>query len=97
MLIRRLVLVVLFLVAQAGALAHGIGHAAEHEHEHEHEGLGHKAACELCMAYAPLGAGMASVPVIWTPPAVDAHFHAAPQVATSFFFRAQYLSRAPPI
>lgn len=92
-LIRRLVLVLLFLLAQVGGLAHGIGHAAEHGHE----GLGHKAACELCMAYAPLGAGMASSPVAWTPPAVGVHFHAVLPTPASLAFRPLYLSRAPPL
>lgn len=91
-LIRRLVLVLLFLLAQAGGLAHGIGHGGGHEDE----GLGHKAACELCMAYAPLGAGVASPPVVWTPPPSDVRFHVVPPTATSFSFRPQYLCRAPP-
>jgi len=92
MLIRRFLLVLLFLLAQAGALAHGIGHAVEHEHE----GLDHKAACGLCLAYAPLGAGVASAPVAWVPPEAVFHFRAVLPTATSFPFRPLYLSRAPP-
>lgn len=91
-MIRRLLLITLFLLAQAGALAHGIGHASGHEDK----GLEHKTACELCVAYASLGAGLASVSATWTPPGASFHFHAVPPAATSFAFQPHYLSRAPP-
>jgi hypothetical protein len=92
-MIRRLLLIILFLLAQTGALAHGISHAAEHEHE----GLDHEAACELCLAYAPLGAGMASTPLAWAPPAADFHLHAALPSSVFPSFQPLYLSRAPPL
>lgn len=90
---RRLVLLFLFLLAQSGALAHGISHGFEQEDE----GLEHKLACELCMAYAPLGAGVASTPEAWVPPAAVFHFQADAPVATFLSFRPLYLSRAPPL
>ncbi len=92
-MLRRLLLVFLFLLAQAGALAHGLSHVDGHGHE----GLDHQPACELCVAYAPLGAGMASTPPAWAPPAVDFHFQAAAPAAALPIFRSLYLSRAPPV
>jgi hypothetical protein len=92
-MIRRLLLLFLFLFAQAGALAHGIGHATGHEDQ----GLDHRAACELCVAYAPLGAGVASAAFAWAPPAADFSFPAVPATPAAFAFRPLYLSRAPPL
>ncbi len=92
-MIRRLLLIMLFLLAQAGALGHAIGHASEPEDQ----GLDHQTACELCMAYAPLGAGVASTPIAHSPPPALFHFNSVPLPGTFAVFRRAYLSRAPPL
>jgi hypothetical protein len=82
-------LALFFLLAQAGALAHGIGHGIDVD-------LGDGPACEQCMAYAPMGAGAASSPPAWSAPAQLLSFHAAVPAASFSRFQACYQSRAPP-
>lgn len=91
MLIRRLLLVLLFLLAQAGALAHGIGHGVGQPDQ----GLGHE-ACALCLAYVPLGVGVASTPPVWAPPAAVCPSQAPLPAAVFTACPRPYLSRAPP-
>lgn len=95
LLSRRVLLVLLFLLVQAGALAHGIGHLSGH-HPHDGDGTHHEPVCELCLAFAAMGAGMASVPTVWLPP--EPVFVAGVGVPVSFPTRFQpaYRSRGPP-
>ncbi len=86
-----LLLVLLFLFAQMGALAHGFSHVPD-------QAGGDEPVCELCLAYAPLGAAAAvgklppgSAPLVFLPAT-------AVVVAVSpRGFRAIYRSRAPPL
>lgn len=95
MLIRRLLLILLFLLAQAGALAHGIGHGLA-SGQSQDEGLDPDVACALCLAFAPLGAGLASthsasVPLPAHLPLPSAGFPALPDR-----YPPAYCSRDPP-
>jgi hypothetical protein len=92
MLIRRLLLVLLFLLAQAGGLAHGIGHGTAPTDE----GLDHKAACALCLAFAPLGAGLAGMPSVWVPPAAMFLLARAVPAASPSVFQTTCRNRGPP-
>jgi len=86
---RALLLALLLLLAQAGALIHGVGHILD-------QGHGDEPACEHCLAYAAIGAGMASAPLAWSAPT---HFipHDAPvPVAPPTQALLSYQSRAPP-
>ncbi|MEW6677962.1 MAG: hypothetical protein AB1421_08575 [Pseudomonadota bacterium] len=65
MLIRRLLLVLFFLLAQAGALAHGIGHGGGPA-GHDDAGLDPEVVCELCLAFAPMGSGLAGQQIAWS-------------------------------
>ncbi|MDP2432087.1 MAG: hypothetical protein Q8O33_08650 [Pseudomonadota bacterium] len=83
-------LLVLFLLfAQAGALAHGVKHVPDQFH-------GDEPACDLCLAYAPMGAGVASTPLPWVAPTATISFDAAVPAASPTGFRPGYQSRAPP-
>jgi hypothetical protein len=85
---KHLLLVVLFLFAQAGALAHGVSHLGLHDHD--------TPVCEQCLAFAPMGAGASSNPPLWQ--AADAAFIIAAQsvIVSTTGFRPIYQSRAPP-
>lgn len=86
---RILLLLALFLLAQAGALAHGVKHVPEQFH-------GDEPACDLCLAYAPMGAGLASTASAWSPPAQNLIFDAVIPTPPDTGFRPSYRSRAPP-
>jgi len=94
--IRHLLLVLFFLVVQAGALAHGVSHLTKHQ-THDQNGPGHEPVCELCLAFSPLGAGMASTPLVWIPPESNLLFQLAPSVAPPPVFQATYRNRGPPV
>jgi len=96
MLIRRFVLAFLFLLVQAGAMAHGISHLSDH-HSRDQNGAGHNPVCEFCLAFSPMGAGMASTPPVWTPPDAILLFHVASPVAPPPVFQATYRNRGPPV
>ena len=86
----RFLLLALFLVfAQAGALAHGIGHIKD-------QAAGGEPVCEQCLAYAAVGAGAASTPLAWSEPTQAIHFAAAVPAAAPARFQPVYRSRAPP-
>jgi hypothetical protein len=90
---RHLLLVALFLLAQAGALAHGVSHFSHHD-----DGVpGGEPVCEQCLAYAPLGAGAASSIPVWQAPATRVEFDSAPLADFLTGFRPTYQSRAPPL
>ena len=88
-LFRYLLLLALFLLAQAGALAHELGHAIDQSHPDE-------PVCELCLAYAPMGAGVASSTPVWQVPASLPEFETLPLTDYRAGFRPTYQSRAPP-
>jgi hypothetical protein len=88
---RHLLLVVLFLLAQAGALAHGLGHALDQS------APGGDPVCEQCLAYAPLGAAALSSSPVWQAPATIRAYYAPLPAAFHFGFRPTYQSRAPPL
>jgi len=88
-MLRRLLLVLFLLLAQAGALAHGYTHAPD-------QAPGDEPVCEQCLAYAPMGAGAASTPSAWIAPAATVSFDAAVPAASPTGFRPGYQSRAPP-
>lgn len=86
---RHLLLMLLFLLAQAGALAHELGHAFDPAQPHE-------PLCELCLAYAPMGAGAASTLPVWSAPASIPVFDTPLPATSPTGFRPIYQSRAPP-
>lgn len=88
--IKHALLVVLFLLAQFGALAHGIEHALEPAHDDE-------TVCELCLAYTPLGAGIVGSLPAWQAPLLAPVFDSVIPAAPAAAFRATYRSRAPPL
>jgi len=88
--IKHALLVVLFLLAQFGALAHGVKHALEPAHDAE-------TVCELCLAYTPLGAGIVGSLPAWQAPMFAPVFNASIPLASPAAFRATYQSRAPPL
>lgn len=92
---RRIVLVLLFLLAQAAALAHGIGHFPGHL-PNDQDGTGHEPVCELCLAFTPMGAGMASVPPVWLPPESASLWDEAVSAASPTVFHTAYRNRGPP-
>jgi hypothetical protein len=82
-----LLLAALVLLAQAAALAHGVTHGLEPAHE---------PACEQCLGFAPLGAGLVASPMDWTPPDLaPPEALPAPASRLASFVRT-YRSRAPP-
>jgi hypothetical protein len=82
-------LALLFLLAQAGALAHGVRHLPEQFN-------GDEPACDLCLAYAPIGAGITSTPPTWSPPTHNLIFDVVTLTTSDTGFRPSYRSRAPP-
>jgi len=86
---RHLLLIVLFLLAQAGALVHGAAHLPE-------QIPGDEPVCELCLAYAPMGAGVASTPLVWSTTTHVNSFDVAVPAASPIGFQPIYQSRAPP-
>lgn len=89
---RHLLLVVLFLFAQAGALAHGISHLGLHDHD----APGGDPVCEQCLAFAPMAAGASSSPPLWQAPIAAFFIAAQPVIVSTSGFRPTYQSRAPP-
>ncbi len=89
--LRHVLLIMLFLLAQAGALAHGLGHALDQA------APGGEPVCEQCLAYAPLGAAAVSSPPVWPAPAPIRAYYAPLPAAFHFGFRPTYQSRAPPL
>lgn len=87
--LRHGLLALLLLLAQAGALAHGIGH-------HPDQAGGNEPVCEQCLAFAPMGAGAASTAPAWLSPPPDLPRNAATDSAFSPVARLGYQSRAPP-
>lgn len=85
---RHLLLVVLFLFAQAGALAHGVSHLGLHDHD--------APVCEQCLAFAPMGAGASSSPPLWQAPIATFCIATQPLIVSTSGFRPIYQSRAPP-
>ncbi len=82
-------LALLLLLTQAGALAHGVKHLPDQFN-------GDEPACDLCLAFAPIGAGIASTPPAWSPPPPATTFDVFVPTPSSMVFRAVYRSRAPP-
>ncbi|HEX5127328.1 MAG TPA: hypothetical protein VFW00_11355 [Rhodocyclaceae bacterium] len=86
----------LFLLTQQGAILHELSHIPEEIRQSQQKVPAHTDVCELCLAYAAIGAGLLpSIPLI-----------AASDVAIVYVAEAQssvisqpllaYLSRAPP-
>jgi len=86
---RHLLLIVLFIFAQLGALAHGVTHLPD-------QANGDDAPCVQCLAYAPMGAAAASSPPVWLAADVDTVFDAPLPATFLAAFQAIYRSRAPP-
>lgn len=93
--IQHLLFALLFLLTQAGALAHGIGHFSD-RHAHDDNGSEHEPVCELCLAFAPVGAGMAGTPLALAPPESVPHFDVAVPAASPTVFQTSYRNRGPP-
>ena len=87
--LRLWLLALLLLVAQAGALGHGVSHLPDPFHDDE-------PACDLCLAYAPVGAGFVSTPPVWSPPAQYLSCETVTPTSPATGFRPSYRSRAPP-
>jgi hypothetical protein len=56
-----LLLALFLLIAQSGVLAHDLHHLQDVDDPHE-------PVCEMCLAYAAVGTGAVSTPVVWVPP-----------------------------
>ncbi len=89
-LFRYLLLLALFLFTQAGALAHELGHALDQAQPDE-------AVCQQCLAYAPMGAGVASSSPVWQVQVLRVDFETPPSTDYRAGFRPTYRSRAPPL
>jgi|OpeIllAssembly_1097287.scaffolds.fasta_scaffold604504_2 hypothetical protein len=87
--IRHWLLALFFLLAQAGALAHGVTHFPDQSN-------GHEPVCEQCLAFSSVGAGAASAPLLWSAPAQFTCFAATVPAASPACFQPCYQSRAPP-
>ena len=87
--LKHFLLAILFLLAQAGALAHGFTHVPD-------QTSGNEPVCEQCLAYAPMGAGQASTPQTWSTPTQSIPCDEAVPAASPTGFRPSYQSRAPP-
>jgi len=87
--LKHFLLVLLFLLAQAGALAHGVTHFPDQTN-------GHEPVCEQCLAFSSVGAGAASTPPPWSAPAQLTSFAATVPAASPAWFQPAYRSRAPP-
>jgi len=88
-LLRHWLLALFLLLAQSGAMTHGLSHALDAD-------SGNQPACEQCLAYAPMGAAAPSTPSAWSAPAQAIPFDAAVPMASLPRFLARYRSRAPP-
>lgn len=92
-----LVLLVAFLFAQGGALAHAASHLAPVSHAGD-EGAPADSACDLCVGYAQFGGG--ALPSV-LPVLPDCYArHEIPAVFTTVFITRHIFhtrSRAPPI
>lgn len=95
MLIRRFILILLLLLTQAGALAHGIDHLS-HSPADDQDGAHHEPFCELCLAFVPMGAGMASVPPVWLPQTSIPLFNVVVPTAWPTAIQTAYRNRGPP-
>jgi hypothetical protein len=82
-------LILFLLLAQSGALAHGLSHVRDVDADHQH-------VCEQCLAYAPMGAGAVGTLPVWSAPTQGIFFDAAIPPASDARFLACYQSRAPP-
>lgn len=93
-LIPRILLITALLFAQLGGLTHGISHAlAEQGSE---QSLPHDKHCDLCAAYAQIGAAIGSSDIVFV--GSDIHFIPSAQYFTthaSDTFVA-FAARAPP-
>ncbi len=87
--LRHWLLAVFFLLAQAGALAHGVSHILDQTN-------GGEPVCEQCLAFAPMGAGAAGTPLAWTAPTPTPPLDAVVAAASPIAFLPGYHSRAPP-
>lgn len=92
-------LALLLLLAQQGAALHAFSHLTEivSTHSGQDKKSPHSSpACDKCIAYAEVGGGMHSVPLVFH--GVDTHFVQSPLVCSepsSRMLRA-YSSRGPP-
>lgn len=87
--IRHWLLALFFLLAQAGALAHGVTHFPDQTN-------GHEPVCEQCLAFSSVGAAAASTPPPWSAPAQGVPGEVAAAAASPTCFQPAYRSRAPP-
>jgi hypothetical protein len=86
---RHWLLILFLLLAQSGALAHGLSHVRDVDGDHQH-------VCEQCLAYAPMGAGAVGTLPVWSVPTQGISFDAAIPPVSDARFLACYQSRAPP-
>lgn len=86
---RSLLLALFLLLAQAGAVGHGVSHILD-------QVTGAEPVCELCLGFAPLAAGMTSPALAWTASTqLIAHDTPVP-AAAPVLARLAFRSRAPP-
>ena len=93
-LLPRILLITALLFAQLGGLTHGISHALAEQNSEQ--SLPHDKHCDLCAAYAQIGAAVASSDIVFVSP--DTHFTLAAHYVTthaSDTFVA-FAARAPP-
>lgn len=93
-LLPRILLITALLFAQLGGLTHGISHAlAEQSSE---QSLPHDKHCDLCAAYAQIGAAVASSDIVFV--SRDTHFTPAAHYFTTHASDAfvAFAARAPP-
>jgi len=91
-------LALLLLLAQQGAALHALSHLTEivPAHAGQDKNLPHSPVCDKCVAYAEIGGGVHSAPLVFH--AVDTRFVQSPTACSEFSSRTlrAYSSRAPP-
>jgi len=91
-------LAMLLLLAQQGAALHALSHLTEivPAHSGQDKNLPHSPVCDKCIAYAEIGGGVHSAPLVFH--GVDTHFAPSPAACSEPSSRTlrAYSSRAPP-
>ncbi len=91
-------LALLLLLAQQGAALHALSHLTETvpAHAGQEKSLPHSPVCDKCVAYAEIGGGVHSAPLVFH--AVGTHFAPPPMARSGHTFQTlrAYSSRAPP-
>lgn len=93
----RLLLIIALLFSQLGGLVHGISHAMAEQSKSTDQSLPHDKLCDLCAAYAQLGAALGIHTILFTPAEQGAALAAASfDTGDSSDAFTAFAARAPP-